>query len=200
MKNKGILILIAAAILLGGWLIYNRYRVVIPPVDITKSEIGWTGKSISDAHTGKLKLTKAELRFQNGALKGGSFEADMRSITVTDISDTTDNRHFIEHIANEDFFEVDKFPTASFTITATEQIAADRCRVTGTMKIKDREQPITFDADVTPVAGGKRLSALVNIDRTLFGIEYGAKGKPGSEKDWFILNEFTLNINVVAGE
>lgn len=200
MKNKGILIFIAAAILVGGWMIYNRYRVVIPPVDITKSEIGWTGKSISDAHTGKLNLTKAELQFQNEQLKGGFFEADMRSITVSDIKDTADNRHFIEHIANEDFFEVDKFPTASFTITGVEPVAGERCRVTGTMKIKDREQPITFDAEVAPVAGGKRLSALVNIDRTLFGIEYGAKGKPGSEKDWFILDEFTLNINVVAGK
>jgi polyisoprenoid-binding protein YceI len=46
---------------------------------------------------------------------------------------------------------------------------------------------------------GRRATATISIDRTLFGIEYGSMGKPGSEKDWFIHNEFVLNVNVVTG-
>jgi hypothetical protein len=67
------------------------------------------------------------------------------------------------------------------------------------MKIKDRENPLSFTTNVSPVGSGKRLSAVMNIDRTLYGIEYAAKDKPGSEKDWFILNDFTLNVNILTG-
>lgn len=196
MKNKIMLITGAVVVLVASWMFYNKYRVVIPAVDINSSEVGWTGKSISDAHTGKIKLSKAELQFKDGKLIGGTFEADMKSITVTDITDTSDNRHFVEHIANEDFFEVNKYPTATFRTSAVKALTEDTYEVSGIMKIKDKENPITFEAKVLPAENGRRLTALITIDRTLYGIEYGAKDKPGSEKDWFILNEFTLNVNL----
>ena len=181
------------------WMMYNKFRAVIPAVDMNSSEIGWSGKSISDVHTGKLKLSKAEIIFKNGKLSGGSFEADMKSITVTDISDSAENRHLVEHIANEDFFEVNKYPKASFTITEVKELEENRYEVTGRMKIKNRENPLSFTTNVSPAGSGKRLSAVMNIDRTLYGIEYAAKDKPGSEKDWFILNDFTLNVNILTG-
>lgn len=183
-----------------GWLVYNRFRVVIPAVDVNKSEIAWSAKSLSGPHTGKIMLSKANLEFQGGKLIGGSFEADMTSITVTDISDTADNRHFVEHISDADFFEVNKFPKASFTITKATPLNEQDYEVTGTMRIKEQENPMTFKATVTPAGTGQRVSALVTVDRTKFGIEYGSKGKPGSEPDWFILDEFILNINVVTSE
>ncbi len=200
MKNKLLLITVLVVGLATGWMVYNRYRVVIPAVDVSKSEIAWSGKSLSGAHTGKIMLSKANLEFQGGKLIGGSFEADMLSITVTDISDSADNKHFVEHISNADFFEVNKYPKASFTITKVTPMNEQEYEVTGTMRIKDKENPLTFKATVTPAGNGQRVSAVVSVDRTLFGIEYGAKGKPGSEPDWFILNEFVLNINIVAGE
>ncbi|MFM9007580.1 MAG: YceI family protein [Bacteroidota bacterium] len=129
---------------------------------------------------------------------GGSFEADMKSITVTDISDSTENRHFVEHIADSDFFEVNTYPTASFTITKVAPLNGQEYEVTGTMRIKEKDNPMTFKITVAPADNGQRVSAVVTVDRTLFGIEYGSKGKPGSEPDWFILDEFVLNINVVA--
>jgi polyisoprenoid-binding protein YceI len=76
----------------------------------------------------------------------------------------------------------------------------NKYEVAGQMKIKDKINPITFEATVSKAEKGKRVSAVVNIDRTLYGIEYGAKDKPGSDKDWFILNDFTLNVNIVTGD
>ena len=200
MKSKLLLITVLVVGLATGWMVYNRYRVVIPAVDVSKSEIAWSGKSLSGAHTGKIMLSKANLEFQGGKLIGGSFEADMRSITVTDISDSADNKHFVEHISNADFFEVNKYPKASFTITKVNPMNEQEYEVTGTMRIKDKENPLTFKATMTPAGQGQRVSAVVTVDRTLFGIEYGAKGKPGSEPDWFILNDFILNINVIANK
>jgi polyisoprenoid-binding protein YceI len=200
MKRNILLIIVALVALLAARIIYNKYRVVLPAVDINQSEIGWSGKSISDTHVGKLKLSKAELQFKNDELIGGMFEADMNSITVTDITDTADNRHFVDHIANEDFFEVNKYPIATFTATSVKPLGDNKYEVAGQMKIKDKINPITFEATVSKAEKGKRVSAVVNIDRTLYGIEYGAKDKPGSDKDWFILNDFTLNVNIVTGD
>ena len=145
-RNKILLLFVVVIAATAGWFLYNRYRVVVPAVDINNSEVGWSGKSVSDVHMGKIQLSKAEVKFQGGELIGGMFEADMKSITVTDITDTADNRYFIEHIGNEDFFEVNKYPTAGFVITNVKALGEGAYEVTGTMKIKDKENPITFTA------------------------------------------------------
>ena len=201
MKNKGILIFIILLMTsASAWFLFNKYRVVIPPVDVAKSEIGWSGKSVSGAHTGKIGLKKAELRFQNDKLVGGMFEADMKAITVTDISDPEENKGLKDHLENEDFFAAEKYPTASFRITESASSGDGLYRVKGIMKIKEKEQELAFDVKVFPIGKtGRRATATVPFDRTLFGIEYAAKDKPGSEKDWFIYNEILLNINIISG-
>lgn len=201
MKSKNLLIITGLLVVLAaGWIIYNRYRVVIPPVDITKSEVGWSAKSISDTHEGKVSLSEAQLEFSNGKLTGGMFVADMNTIVVTDIADSTDNSHFVEHLTDEDFFETNKFPTASFVITEVTPGENNRYNVAGNMKIRNVEQPVNFEAVMVEDEAGKRLTAEFTIDRTRFGIEYGAQGKRGSEKDWFILNDIFLKVNIVAGK
>ncbi len=197
--KKIILLALAGAIAVSAWFIYNRNRVVIPPIDKSKSEIGWSGKSITDTHTGKIQLSKAELRFENDVLIGGMFEADMKSITVTDITEPEENQKLVSHISDADFFEVEKYPTATYTITSVKSLGNDAYELTGNMKIKDKEHPLSFKTQITKTENGKTASATVSIDRTKYGIEYGAQGKPGSEKDWFILNDFMLNINIVVG-
>ncbi len=198
--KKIILLALAGAIAVSAWFIYNRNRVVIPPIDKSKSEIGWSGKSITDTHTGKIQLSKAELRFENDVLIGGMFEAEMKSITVTDITEPEENQKLVSHISDADFFEVEKYPTATYTITSVKSLGNDAYELTGNMKIKDKEHPLSFKTQITKTENGKTASATVSIDRTKYGIEYGAQGKPGSEKDWFILNDFMLNINIVVGK
>lgn len=197
--NRKIIVIGLAIVLasLTAWFLYNKYRVVIPPVDVARSEIGWSAKSVSDTHFGKINLSKAELQFQNNVLLGGSFEADMNSITVADINDAQSNRDFINHIGNEDFFEVNLYPTATFRTTAVRRLEGNQYKVDGIMTIKNQEQPVSFTAEVLQDADGKRVVATLPIDRTRYGIAYGSQGKPGSHKDWFIHDEFLLNINVV---
>ncbi len=196
--NKLTLSLVTLLAAATGWYFYNKYRVVVPPVDVNKSEIGWSATSLSGAHTGKLKLAKAELQFKNDVLVGGMFEADMRSITVTDITEPDDNKQLVKHISDQDFFEVEKYPSATFRITEVIPTQENTYEVKGMMTIKDKANPVSFTTRIEKNGNSTRATASVTIDRTLFGIEYGAKGKPGSEKDWFIFNDFLLNINVVT--
>lgn len=180
------------------WILYNKYRVVIPPVDIGKSEIGWSAKSVSDTHFGKVRLNKAVLEIQDGKLVGGSFEADMTSITVDDISDAEHNADFIRHISDGDFFETNRYPTASFRITESSQVSSGLYVVKGEMTIKGVTKPIEFQVQLKAAGEALVASGIVTVNKQNFGIEYGGQGKPGSEKDWFIYDDFTLNVNVVS--
>lgn len=199
MTRKIIIALAVVAVLLvAGRFIYNRYRVVVPPVDVSRSEIGWSGKSLSGAHAGKVNISQAKLEFQNDQLIGGMFEADMTSLTATDMEDPADNISLADHLKDPDFFDVAKYPKATFTITEVKVSGENSYAVKGVMKIKDVEQPLSFDAQLFEEQEMKRLSAQLTIDRTLFGIKYGAKGEVGSEADWFIYNEFMLQVNVLV--
>ncbi|MCU0418790.1 MAG: YceI family protein [Cyclobacteriaceae bacterium] len=203
MKTKlwaGLVGLLLVLVAIGSWVLYQHYRIITPVVDITQSEIGWAGKSVSGGHVGKLKFEKVDLQFQDGHLRGGSFVADMGSITVDDIDDPQGVTDFVAHITTEDFFEVNKYPTASFVIIQVEAQNATDYQVTGNMTIKGITKPLQFQAQVSPLDEGYRVSATLPIDRTQFGIEYGANGKRGSAKDWFIYNDFVLTVNVLTAK
>lgn len=189
------LALIAAA---AGWFLYNKYRVVMPPVDMDRSEIGWVGKSIDDAHRGKIQLDSAVVEVQDGTVRAIRVVADMRSISVEDITDPEGNREFVEHIANADFFEVGKYPKARFVSTTVVRAADGTYAVTGDLTIKAVTRPVSFTA--TPSADGGSLQATLAIDRTAYGIVYGSRGQAGSEKDWFIHDAFTITVNLLYGK
>jgi polyisoprenoid-binding protein YceI len=188
------LALIAAA---AGWFLYNKYRVVMPPVDVGRSEIGWVGKSIDDAHRGKIQLDSAVVEEQGGVVRAINVVADMRSISVEDITDPEGNREFVDHITNADFFEVDKYAKARFVSTNVERVADGSYAVTGDLTIKGVTRPVSFTAK--PAADGGSLQATLEIDRTAYGIVYGSKGQVGSEKDWFIHDAFTITVNLLYG-
>ncbi len=200
--NKKRILLFAGilTVLISSWIGYNKYREVIPPIDTAKSEIGWSAKSVSDTHVGKIQLQKAAFKFQNNQLTGGNFEVNMDSITVIDIVESQDKADFIDHLTNGDFFETNLYPRAYFVITQVQPKGELDYVITGNLTIKKVTKPITFTAKVTNSTTNKSISANIEVDRTLFGIEYGAKGKRGSEKDWFIHNEIMLRVNIVIGK
>jgi len=121
---------------------------------------------------------------------------DMQNITVEDIEDPQGKIDFIGHIANEDFFEVNLYPEAKFVITEVKPTKENEFLVTGDLTIKNITQPTSVTIKITERNQQQFAEATLNIDRTLFGVEYGVKGKKGSDKDWFIYNDFTIKVNL----
>ena len=73
-----------------------------------------------------------------------------------------------EHLRSEDFFEVTKFPTATFRSTKVEQGAGkDRLRVTGDLNLHGITRPVTLDVTVLKVGTNPRTSlATVGFEAT----------------------------------
>lgn len=178
------------------WLMFNHFRVLEPVINSQKSEVAWSAKSISGGHFGKIQIKESTVLFRAGALIGGTIVMDMNKITVDDIEDIEDKQDFIGHISNEDFFEVTNFPEAHFKIKESKKSGDDIFTVVGELTIKEITHPLTLEIEVVESEEGKFAKASFSVDRTKYGIVYGAKGQRGSEKDWFIYDEFNVNVNL----
>src|SRR6476659_6944397 len=85
-------------------------------VDVSKSKIEWTGRKVTGQHSGELKLASGILNSNGKSLSGGSFVIDMTSISNTDL-DAGSAQKLLGHLKSDDFFSIEKNPTAKFEIT-----------------------------------------------------------------------------------
>ncbi|WP_018676390.1 YceI family protein [Riemerella columbina] len=172
-------------------------------VDTETSKIEWKGyklfKSESSSHFGDIKFESGELTVKDGQLESGKFVADMNSLANRDITDDAERAAKLDgHLKNEDFFEVEKFPTASYEITkVTPQAEGDyNTLLDGNLTIKGITKPVQFKANVT-VADGKATikTEPTDINREEFGVTFQAPVQNG-----VIKNEVTLQVSVDASE
>ena len=105
--------------------------------------------------------------------------------TVKTASIDTNNAERDEHVRNEDFFNVEKFPEMTFTATKFDVNEAGEGTVTGDLTIKGTTKSVDFKVEETGVAedpfGNTRLGfeATTSINRTDFGIDFNAPLKTG---------------------
>ncbi len=78
-------------------------------------------------------------------LVGGSFVLDMTSINSTDLTGEYQQK-LNGHLKNGDFFEVEKFPTATFKITGVKKNNDKiyNSLVTGNLTVKGKKNAVTF--------------------------------------------------------
>lgn len=181
---------------------------VLPPakkaetykVDAAKSTITWVGKKVTGQHEGTIKVASGELATDGKNIKSGSFVIDMQSIDNTDLEGEMKDK-LLGHLKSDDFFGVEKNPTANFTITKVVPAGAGKVNVTGNLTIKGKTAPISFPATVS--ISGNTLTAnatSVKVDRTKYGIKYGSKSFFDSIGDKAINDEFELAINLVSSK
>jgi len=83
-------------------------------LDTETSLVRWTGRNLFNHHQGTLKLSSGHIEIENGVLQSARFTLDMNSIACEDLVDTAYNAMLIRHLRDDDFFAVDRFPTAEF--------------------------------------------------------------------------------------
>jgi len=167
-------------------------------VDTQRSSVEWVAKKVTGQHSGNIKLASGDLTFNGNALKAGSFNIDMNSINVTDLSGDMKN-NLTNHLKSEDFFSVAKNAVSTFVITKVTAAGADRVNVAGNLTIKGITKPLSFPATIkrqgnTVVAVAKG----IKVDRTQYDIKYRSKNFFGDIGDKAIDDEFELSINLTA--
>lgn len=149
-------------------------------LDTETSLVRWTGRNLFNHHHGTLKLSGGQIEIQNGALQSARFTLDMNSIACEDLVDTAYNAMLIRHLRDDDFFAVDRFPTAEFICENASPIPActpgtQNYTLHGTLTLRGVTQPLSFPA-VIAAADADHLTgqAQFELDRTQFGSHYGS--------------------------
>ncbi len=191
--NK-LLFLLPFALLLG----MAALNTVTYKADVANSVIVWKGYKVTGEHTGTVKLKNGELQFTDGKLTGGSFEADMNSITCNDLEGGTAEK-LVGHLKSDDFFGVQKYPTARFVITkAFPTDTKGNYRITGNLTIKETTKEVRFNAMVTESGNQIKATGKLVIDRSEYNVRYGSGSFFDNLGDKTIYDEFDLNVTIVA--
>lgn len=167
-------------------------------VDTQQSKLAWTAKKVTGEHSGTAPISNGSLVLENGKLKGGSFDIDLKALTVTDITDAAQNAKLVGHLKGEDFFAVEKHPTAKFLISSVTSTGNNTYDVAGKLTIKGITNDIKFPAQIKTEAGKLIATADVTVDRTKYDIKFRSKNYFENLGDKTIYDDFTLAITLVA--
>lgn len=165
-------------------------------VDVTASVLNWKGSKPTGSHNGTVALKSGNLDVKNGLLNGGVFVVDLTTIKNLDMAGSDGAGKIEGHLKGDDFFDVEKYPTSTFTITKVKKDGS-KLAVTGNLQIKDVTKSITIPAMISTESGVTVFkSEVFNINRADFNVKYGSKSFFDNLKDKFIDNMMEMSFVV----
>lgn len=177
-------------------------------VDTASSLINWraTHKGGLNPRFGTLNISDGSFSVENDQITAGSFTVNLNSLTVDPKSVTEPGKkpeELVGHLKSADFFDVAKYPTVKFDITKVEPYDSTKAKsllpgatnlVSGNLTIKDSSVNVTFPAIIKITEGKSDFQAAFTVDRTTWGLKYGAQGN--NPADWLISKDIELKLNV----
>jgi polyisoprenoid-binding protein YceI len=171
-------------------------------VDPAGTTLEWEARKtlIADyTDRGTIGVESGTVTVEDGEVVGGTVVFDMTSITATETSNTKVGVDKLTgHLASDDFFAVETYPTATLQIESVEESAAGETVVEGTLTMKGKTNPVSFPARVYSMNGDLVVDAEVTIDRTLWDIRFGSDNFFDNLGDNVIDDEFTVDVHLVA--
>ena len=188
-------------------------------VDNKKSILKWKGglKFVNNDHTGTLKIRQGRLFVNKDKnFTQGKIQVNMMSMKNTDMEPAKGER-LVGHLRADDFFHVDRFPTASLDIRTSKIIGKTssglyKMEIAGDLTIKGIKKPITFNAEIDLDSPIKKATGTIVFNRADFGIQYRSEmhlGNPDSfwnqlrsvrdtTKDRVIRDEIEVEFEIVS--
>ena len=168
-------------------------------VNTQSSTVKWKGSKKTESHFGTVNIQKGLLIINNGELVGGEFSFDMNSISTTDMSDKL-NKKLDNHLKNEDFFNVELYPTASLVIKRAKKYEGNEYDLVGELTIKDITRPIKFKANIDINGTNFQAESKIKIDRTKWDITYKSGNFVKELGDKAILDEIEFDIFLLSNK
>ncbi len=182
---------VLSTLAIGCFFILQSFNVEKENIKIKDSALMWVGSKVTGSHEGTINLSSGHLILDNNDLVGGEFVIDMTSVVCTDL--TGKGKASLEgHLKSDDFFSVNKFPTASLTILKVKKNSLGLYQVNANITIKGITQEIMFDAEIKE----KTAKAKLIIDRTEFGIIYKSGNFFKELADKAIYDEFEISVEL----
>lgn len=145
---------------------------------VVNSEVTWKGyklvKSEAASHNGTVNVKSGAITLKGSKIVDGNFVLDMNTITDSDMQGEYKTK-LENHLKNGDFFEVDKFPTATFKIISVVKGKNKDFPyiVNGNLTAKGITNSVSFPAKITLSKGILNLNSdQFTLDRQKWGISY----------------------------
>jgi polyisoprenoid-binding protein YceI len=152
------------------------------------SKIEFVGSKVTGKHDGGFRQFSGNID-----LVGDKAEASQVTIDIEMKSVYTDADGLTQHLQTGDFFEVEKYPRASFVSTRIASDAAkgaDVYNVTGDLEMRGVKKTISFPATIKISPADVAVDAEFVINRKDFGIVYAGKA------DDLIRDEVVMKLNL----
>ncbi|MEO5666682.1 MAG: YceI family protein [Bdellovibrionota bacterium] len=144
-------------------------------IDASKSQVKWTGYGVGKSHWGYVNVKEADLKFdKKDEPTSGYIVVDLNTINNKDLEDKEYAAKLEGHLKGPDFFETDKYPTATYTADSIKKSKDGSYTVAGKIKIKDVEEAKTVV--LKPVVEGDTtyLTGALKFDRTKHNVKYNS--------------------------
>lgn len=143
------------------------------PITPENSKVEFTGSKVTGKHDGGFK------QFSGNIDLVGNKPEDSKVFVEIDIDSMySDDEKLTGHLKSADFFDVAKFPKASFTstkIVADAAKGANNYTVTGDFDLHGVKKAITFPATITTSDSAVEVKSEFSVNRKDFGIVYAGK-------------------------
>jgi polyisoprenoid-binding protein YceI len=173
-------------------------------VDVTQSKLEWHGKKVTGEHNGLINIQSGMLKFNDDMLVGGQFTIDMKTIVDLDLESEEWNSKLVNHLKSDDWFSVEKFPTATLNITDVKSYEDEKSDanywVKGDLTIKGKTNPIEFAAKVDKSENSVTGSATMVIDRAKYDVRYGSGSFFEGLGDKLIYDDFDMKVSLTTAK
>lgn len=193
---KNILVIMLSVLTLFSFA--TKPHIVNVEVNVKNSTVKWIGSKVASSHEGNVSIKKGALAIDHGTLVGGEFSIDMNSISCSDIESEKKNQYLVDHLKDEDFFNVKDFPLASIKITEALKGEDNTYKLSADLTIKGITHPIIFQADVDINGLNYSARAKIIIDRTKWNVVYKSGSIFKDLGDKFIHDEIEFDIFLLS--
>jgi polyisoprenoid-binding protein YceI len=144
-------------------------RLVISPEN---SKVEFVAAKVTRSHNGSFKQFAGAIDLVKNSVEGSRVSIDIEAGSVV-----TDEDDLTKHLKTPDFFDVAKYPKATFTSTKIEpgNAAGATHNVTGNFELHGIRKSIAFPATIQVAADSVSVNAEFAISRTDFGLIYPGK-------------------------
>ena len=153
----------------------------------TASQVNFVGSKITGSHNGGFKTFNGYFTIKDGAPVGNDHK-----VVINMKSTYADDEKLTGHLKSPDFFDVEKFPEATFDVTSIAKGSDAAYTVSGNFTLHGKSKNISFPATVSQNGDAVKIDSKFNINRKDFGIVYAGKA------DDLIRDEVVIELKLEA--
>ena len=162
-------------------------------ININGSKIKWIGKEITTKiHFGSLQFNNGKMILNNDQIVGGDFSVDMKSLIDEDLSGKS-KQYLENHLKSDDFFGVEKYPTASLNISSSKKLSNNEHKINGILTIKNIAHPISFVLKFNDLGAFAKMT----FDRSKYDIKYRSASFFSDLGDKLIYDDIDVEVTLI---